>query len=926
MAEMAVSLVVGQLIPLLREEAKLFRGIHKEFTYIKDELESIQAFLKDADKRAEGDNTSEGVKTWVKQVRELAFRIEDIIDDYLIKVVPQPRDHPRCVALLHKLKTMTPRHQIAYEIQDIKSSVIEISERSKRYDFQRSFEQGSSNSRGGRNATWHDPRLAALYIEEAEVVGFEIPRKTLIEWMVKQTEERTVVSVVGMGGQGKTTLAKKVFDDKDIIRHFDCRVWITVSQSYNIEELLRDMLLKFYKQRGDNAGDISQMNRASLIDEVRNYLQEKRYVVVFDDVWSSRFWDHIELALFDNKNGSKILITTRNLDVIVPCKRSSSSVEVLELEPLTQEQSLELFNKKAFRFDYGGCCPKELIDISYEIVKKCKGLPLAIVVIGGLLSTREKNVFQWQRFRENLSLELKKDTHLSEIKEILGLSYNDLPYYLKPCLLYFGIYPEDYEVKSKRVTRQWIAEGFVKEERGKTLEEVAKEYLTELIHRSLVQVSSLRFNGKAKGCRIHDLIRSLILEKIEDLNFCKHISEDGQSSSSGITRRLSITTISNDLIESTESSHIRSLFFFIKSNHDYSLTQNFAKRIPRKYRLLKVLDYESFPLMKVPKKLGNFYHLKYLSFRHAAAFEEVPKSIGMLQNLETLDVRHSQIRELPNEIRKLRKLRHLRGHIVSLIKLKDGIGEMTSLQTLSLVLLDIDGFKELGKLKQMRVLGLCVDAKYGSTLASALNEMQHLEKLNLMDNPIEVHDLDLISSPKLQKLELYVRLQKLPVWIPELQNLVVLSLVRSNLTKDPMESLKCLQHLLFLTLENQAYEGLYLHVEAGGFQKLKELHVIELTELQDIVIDKGALPSLKKLSLSFLLSLKNIPNGIKHLEKLEVLHILNMQELIGNQVGKEKVLSFNFKCSGNSDSTTGTFTTILWHLCSSIKIICFIFL
>jgi disease resistance protein RPM1 len=777
MAEMAVSLVVGQLIPLLREEAKLFRGIHKEFTYIKDELESIQAFLKDADKRAEGDNTSEGVKTWVKQVRELAFRIEDIIDDYLIKVVPQPRDHPRCVALLHKLKTMTPRHQIAYEIQDIKSSVIEISERSKRYDFQRSFEQGSSNSRGGRNATWHDPRLAALYIEEAEVVGFEIPRKTLIEWMVKQTEERTVVSVVGMGGQGKTTLAKKVFDDKDIIRHFDCRVWITVSQSYNIEELLRDMLLKFYKQKGDNARDISQMNRASLIDEVRNYLQEKRYVVVFDDVWSSRFWDHIELALFDNKNGSKILITTRNLDVIVPCKRSSSSVEVLELEPLTQEQSLELFNKKAFRFDYGGCCPKELIDISYEIVKKCKGLPLAIVAIGGLLSTREKNVFEWQRFSENLSLELKKDTHLSEIKEILGLSYNDLPYYLKPCLLYFGIYPEDYEVKSKRVTRQWIAEGFVKEERGKTLEEVAKEYLTELIHRSLVQVSSLRFNGKAKGCRIHDLIRSLILEKIEDLNFCKHISEDGQSSSSGITRRLSITTISNDLIESTESSHIRSLFFFIKSNHDYSLTQNFAKRIPRKYRLLKVLDYESFPLMKVPKKLGNFYHLKYLSFRHAAAFEEVPKSIGMLQNLETLDVRHSQIRELPNEIRKLRKLRHLRGHIVSLIKLKDGIGEMTSLQTLSLVLLDIDGFKELGKLKQMRVLGLCVDAKYGSTLASALNEMQHLEKLNLMDNPIEVHDLDLISSPKLQKLELYVRLQKLPVWIPELQNLVVLRLI-----------------------------------------------------------------------------------------------------------------------------------------------------
>ncbi|PNX61440.1 NBS-containing resistance-like protein, partial [Trifolium pratense] len=147
--------------------------------------------LKDADKRAaaEGENTNEGVKTWVKQVREVAFCIEDIIDDYLIQVVQQPRV-PGCASLLHKLKTMIPRHQIAYEIQDIKSSVRGISERSKRYGF-----QPNSNSSGSCNAKWHDPRLAALYIEESEVVGFQVPRKILIDWMVKGREERTVVSV-----------------------------------------------------------------------------------------------------------------------------------------------------------------------------------------------------------------------------------------------------------------------------------------------------------------------------------------------------------------------------------------------------------------------------------------------------------------------------------------------------------------------------------------------------------------------------------------------------------------------------------------------------------------------------------------------------------------------------------------------------------
>ncbi|MCI16343.1 NBS-containing resistance-like protein, partial [Trifolium medium] len=229
--------VVDQLLPLLREEAKLLRGVHKEFADIKDELESIQAFLKDADKRAALAD-GEGVKTWVKQVREVAFRIEDIIDDYLIQVGQKSPDSG-CVALVCKIKTMIPRRRIVSEIQDIKSSVREIKERSERYGFQRSLEQGSSNSRGSWNAKWHDPRVAALYIEEGEVVGYEIQRERLIDWLIKGRDERTVVSVVGMGGQGKTTLAKKVFDSKNVIGHFDCRVWITVSQSYNVEGLLR---------------------------------------------------------------------------------------------------------------------------------------------------------------------------------------------------------------------------------------------------------------------------------------------------------------------------------------------------------------------------------------------------------------------------------------------------------------------------------------------------------------------------------------------------------------------------------------------------------------------------------------------------------------------------------------------------------------
>ncbi|XP_058782219.1 disease resistance protein RPM1-like [Vicia villosa] len=888
MAEMAVSLAVDHLLPLLREEANLLRGIHKEFADIKDELESIHAFLKDADKRAattKGDNTSDGAKIWVKQVQEAAFRIEDIIDDYMIQVGQQP-PHPGCVALFHKLKSMIPRRRIASEIQDVKSHIRGMKERSEKYGFQRSLEQRSSSSREGRNSKWHDPRLAALYIEESDVVGFEKPRKRLTDWMVEGREERTVVSVVGMGGQGKTTLAKKVFDSKDVVKHFDCRVWITVSQSYNVEELLRDMLIKFFKEKGDNAHrDFSRMDRGSLTDEVRNYLKQKRYVVVFDDVWSVHFWDDIEFAVFDNKNGSKVLITTRNLDVVVSCEKSSFT-EVLKLEPLTQEQSLELFNKKAFKFDHNGCCPKELIGIANEIVQKCNGLPLAIVAIGGLLSTREKTWYEWNRFRENLSLELKKDTHLIGIKEILGLSYDDLPYYLKSCLLYFVIYPEDYAVRSKRMIRQWIAEGFVKEERGRTLEEVAEEYLTELIHRSLVQVSSLRIDGKVKRCRVHDLIREMMVEKNEELNFCKYISDDGQSTLSGIVRRLLVTTELTttgfyDLIPSTERSHVRSLFIFENNASTFLV---FGK-IPTKLRLLKVLDFEHVRLLHVPNEVGSLIHLKYLRFNYIKD-GKIPKSIGMLQNLETLEVSDTDGLELPKEISKLRKLRHLMGNSLSLIELKNGIGEMTSLQTLRNVDLDMNGatevIKELGKLKQMRDLGLInVHLKDGSIISSSINEMRHLEKLFVASSKSFL-ELDDVHLTMVRKLTLNGGLEKLPEWIPEFQNLAVLRLMRSFLTEDPMQSLKSLQHLLILSITKCAYDGLCLHFEDGGFQKLKELYVETADELRDIIIDKGALPSLKKLRLYDLYKLKTIPTGIQHLEKLEFLYILDTGVIFNN--------------------------------------------
>lgn len=888
MAEIAVSLARNKLLPLIRDKANLLWNIPKEFADIKTDLEDIQGFLKDADRRAaeEGDNTNEGIKTFVKQLREASFRVEDVIDEYMIYVQQQPRDSGRAALLsqiIHFIETLKPRHQIASEIHQIKSVIEGILQRGKKYNIlnKLSSQLGQRSYGGSQSIQWSDPRPGGTRFCY-EVVGFEGPRDKLVGWLVDGPAKLTVISVVGMGGLGKTTLAGRVFQNEKVKSHFDFHAWIVVSQGCTAEKLMGKLLNKLRKEEGKK---LPQMDLDSLIEKVRENLHQKRYVVIFDDVWGVELWGHIENAMLDNNNGSIILITTRKMDVVNSCKKSSF-VQVHDLEPLSFEKSMELFCKKAFRDHNNECCPKDLVDISSDFVQKCKGLPLAIVAIGSLLHGK-KTPFEWEKVRRSLSSEMEKNS----VTKILSLSYDDMPYYLKSCFLYFGIYPEDYAVKSTRIIRQWIAEGFVIDEKGKTLEDVAQEYLTELIGRSLVQVSSFTTDGKASCCRVHDLIREMILRKFKDLSFCQHISREDELISSGMIRRLSIATNSSDLMESTENSHIRSLFVF--AGKELASVAEFLEGIPTKYRLLKVFDFENGEFDCVPENWGNLIHLKYLSLRYSwIETDSLPKSIGKLLNLETLDIRNASFSEMPKEICNLTNLRHLLGFEMKLFQLKNGLGGMTNLQTLCQVSVNHDEdelikdddvvelLRELGKLKQLRKLGVVhLNERLVSALCLSINEMQDLETLHIQSAGFDVNAFSVISSlPMLRKLKLEGKLSKFPKWVLQLQNLVKLTLRYSQLTDDPLKWLQSMSYLLFLRIGYDAYEGESLRFQDGGFPKLKELCLGSLSNLNSIIIDKGAFCSLEKLQLWEVSELKTVPHGIQHLEKLKFLDLCYMPD------------------------------------------------
>ncbi|KAM1368436.1 hypothetical protein PS1_001765 [Malus domestica] len=906
MAEQIVCFVIDKLIQLLiTTEANLSRNARIEVGFIKDELESIRSFLKEADAKAaaaDGETVNDGVKTWVNQVREAAFYIEDVIDEYLLHII-QHHQHHGFIRFFHNIirlvQKMRSQDGIVSKVDGIKKLVREIKDRSERYGFKSSDQQGQSS--GEKTLPSNDPRVASLFIEEAEIVGIESARDELTRLLIEGAPRREVISVVGMGGLGKTTLAKKVYDQPKVMAHFDCYAWITASQSYRVEDLLRTVIKKFYSSRKERfPEEIDTMDEESLISTSREYLQQKRYIVVFDDVWKVDFWGAIEHALPDNKGG-RIIITTRIQDVANFCKRSCF-VHLHHLQHLPPNKAWELFCRKAFQFELEGKCPEELEVLSLNIVKRCEGLPLAIVSVGGLLSTKAKVVSQWQKLYNSLSSELERNPHLTSLTRILSLSYHHLPYYLKSCVLYFGIFPEDYSVNCIRLVRLWIAEGFVKPKRGKTLEEVGEEYLMELIHRSLVQVSEVYIDGKARACRVHDLLHDVLLKKGLDSSFCHVLSKD-ESTFKPTTRRLSLNISPSWALGSITQSHIRSVFTFNLEEWPESFLDTLSGNI----KLVKVLDFTDAPINQLPKYVGDLYLLTYLSLRNTKV-KLLPDSIGNLQNLETLDLKQSLVYEIPAKINKLVKLRHLlayhrdyncdMGLFLNMekgVKIHEGIGCLQALQKLSYLEANHGGIrliKELGKLRQLRKLGLKnLKSEDGRAVCASIEKMNHLESLLLTAiNGEEVLDLESISTPPqfIRSLCLIGRLEQLPGWISNLQHLVRITIYWSRLRDSPLKALQNLPNLLELTLGKNAYDGVQLHFEEGGFQKLRELNLTaKMVGLNSLIIDNGVMPFLQEFHIRPSPQLKEVPSGIHHLRNLTTLDFYDMPKEFARQMDPE---------------------------------------
>ncbi|VAI63622.1 unnamed protein product [Triticum turgidum subsp. durum] len=687
--------VLGKLATLLGDEYKRFKGVRKEIRSLTHELAAMEAFLLKMSEEEEDLDVQD--KVWMNEVRELSYDMEDAIDDF-IQSVGNKDEKPdglieKIKSSLGKLGNMKARHRIGKEIHDLKKQIIEVGDRNARYKGRETF----SNT---KNVTV-DPRALAIFEHASKLVGIDEPKAELIKLLtdedgVTSTQQQVkMVSIVGSGGMGKTTLANQVY--QELKEKFKCKAFISVSRNPDMKNILRTLLSEVGCQdyADTEAGSIQQ-----LIRKITDYLAEKRYFIVIDDIWDVKTWDVIKYAFPMTRCGGVIITTTRLSDVACSC-HSSIGGHIYNIRPLNMEHSRQLFKIRLFSSEED--CPSSLVKVSNQILEKCDGLPLAIIAIAGLLANTGRSEHLWNQVKDSIGRSLERNPSVEVMIKILSLSYFDLPPHLKTCLLYLSIFPEDSIIEKKILISRWIAEGFIHKEGRYTAYEVGVRCFNELVNRSLIQLVKTN-SFKGKSCRVHDTILDFIVSKSIEENFVTFIGVPNLTTmAQSKARRLSIQVEAEGMPMNLILSHVRSLNVFGNTVNIPSIME---------FRHLRVLDFGGNRLLENRHLayVGMLFQLRYLNF-YVTAVSELPEQIGHLQCLEMLDIRRTEVSELPASIANLGKLAHLllSSNTGTNVKFPDGIAKMQALEVLHSVNTCNQSYnflQGLGQLKNLRKLGI----------------------------------------------------------------------------------------------------------------------------------------------------------------------------------------------------------------------------
>ncbi|CAI9776003.1 unnamed protein product [Fraxinus pennsylvanica] len=870
MAESVVSCVINSISELLIHEVEFLHGIRGHLEQIRTKLRRLQCISKIADARQDED---ERIHNWVADTREVAYDAEDCLEFFSVEIASRKEHNVlrRSAFLWKEVKSL---HHLGPKIQNIETRISDL-EKDLRVSHISSIFKGEISS--PRSERRQQLRRSYSHHEE-DFVGLEEDVEKLVAELVKEDGKcHHVVSIVGMGGIGKTALARKVYYHADVRSHFHAVAWASISRQWHPGDVLQRILNKLVPESREQINTMKDI--AELVKELFEVQKRKKCLVVLDDIWEKDVWRSLRPAFPNRKLGSRVIVTTRNKEIAGDIDTDTTCF-LYEQRFLNEKESWKLLLKKAFAgtiiagkpvfkcededarsstsstSSFHSClseneedeamgypkmqCSEDGIQdmekLGKEMIGQCGGLPLAIIVLGGLLMTK------------------------STLKE------------------------------------------------EESIMDMAERYLHELKQRCMVQVQVEESTGKFKSCQLHDLTRELCLLKGKEENFLKRIPfsqepelvgswSSSSRTSAGVTRRLSVT-VDSDFethfpLKQENLDRVRSALFFSRHTdrkHHHSLTL-----LCNGFKLLRVLDLERFDFgRKLSNAIGDLIHLRYLSLR-GSQFYKLPSSIGKLKFLQTLDLRvpFFVCLTIPDVLWKLNNLRHL--YLPPSHKSKDKLklSTLSKLEVLKNFDTRVSDVSDIPKLTRLQKLSAIFSLAMENL--EAINNYLRRNSNRLKDSSFRIRydfksDKDLallremVGYTHLRKMDLNGCLKNLPEHGRFSESLTMLTLRNSRLKEDPMAVLENLPKLYSLVLRRDVFLGSEIHCSSTGFCQLRTLVVQGITTLENWRIEKGAMPNLQYLKIDECVNLKMVPEGIEFVTTIRELVIANMPEAFKRRV------------------------------------------
>ncbi|KAL1197760.1 putative disease resistance protein [Cardamine amara subsp. amara] len=841
MADSLLSFGVEKLWDLLVRESERFQGVQEQFDGLKREVKMLRCFLEDADAKK---HTSATVRNAVKDIKEIVYDAEDIIETFLLKEelskISGIKKHIRKFAWV-----IADRRGLAFDMEALSKRITTVIRDMQILSVQKVIvnERDTQSLQERQRVT----RQTFSSDKEDRLVGLEKNVDPLVGYLVEEDSSQ-VVSVTGMGGIGKTTLARQVFNHETVKSHFAGLAWVCVSQQFTRKYVWQTILRKLRPEY-----KVSEMTEDELQEKLVQVLEQQTTLIVLDDMWREEDWDIIK-PMFPRNKGWKVLLTSRNEGVGL---RADPTCFTFKPDCLTPEESWTLFQRIAFPRENSTSvynADKEMEEMGRHMLKHCGGLPLAVTVLGGFLAA-QYSLREWKRVYESIRSHIVggtsfNDRNISSVYQILYLSFEELPIYLKHCFLYLAHFPEDYAIDVEELSYYWAAEAIPRPKGydGATAREVAERYIEELVQRNMVIISARdKFTLRFKTCQLHDMMREVCVRKAEEENFVD-IVDAANSQSPCKSRRIGIQKKIDDPKGMMKNPKLRSLLFINYTADAWMPSDLLFTRL----QLLRALDLSDakFKGGKLPSSIGKLIHLRYLSL-YTAEVTHLPSSMRNLKQLLYLNLYVYSRLYIPNNVlNEMRELIYisLPFHIHDKVKME--LGNLVNLETLENFSTKHSSVRDLQQMTKLETLSIKFNGGCTmETVSSSLSELTHLENLSIYDDSTKDEEGFVLDCVHLKRLSLFMYMPKLPKEQHFPSHLTTLSLSDCGLEEDPMPILEKLLQLKEVTLRRESFSGRRMVCSGGGFPQLQKLELAGLEEWEEWIVEEGSMPLLHTLSI-----------------------------------------------------------------------------